>query len=171
MPMTWTPEANAKACISLPLHPYSSNALTPTHNTILFLAVLEQIKEQGVKINNAKLAEYMGPECSVRAVDHQLQKLKKQAEPSDSVAGSAAGAGDGSASASATPTKTGTKRRAVGSKTGTPRKRGKKQVDDEAANGDGVSAGTGVENGDGQGGGQAADGDAAGQAEEGDEKV
>ncbi|KAL4793698.1 hypothetical protein BDV19DRAFT_366096 [Aspergillus venezuelensis] len=148
MPMTWTPEANAKP----------------------FLAVLDQIKEQGVKINIAKLGEYMGHECSIRAVDHQFQKLEKQAETPDAASGAAAaGAGDGTASASATasatPTKTPTKRRATGSKTGIPRKRGKKQAaatddKDTAANGDTDDAGG--DNGDGQGGSQAVVGDAAG---------
>ncbi|KAL4915000.1 hypothetical protein BDW62DRAFT_204089 [Aspergillus aurantiobrunneus] len=119
MPMNWTSEANAK----------------------LFLGVLEQLKEQNVKLNYSKLAEYMGPEhaqltrlgldgaeCSHRAIDNQIIKLKKQA-----AGGSASDSQSASAPATpATPAGTPKKRRApAGSKASTPDKR-KKAVEDDA---------------------------------------
>lgn len=52
MPMNWTPEANAKVCLQ-----HLRHKLT----TQLFLGVLEQLKEQNMKLSNGKLAEYMGP--------------------------------------------------------------------------------------------------------------
>ncbi|KAL4783859.1 hypothetical protein BJX76DRAFT_357645 [Aspergillus varians] len=57
MPITWNAEANAK----------------------LFLAVLEQLKDQNVKLDYNQLAQYMGPECSKRSAESQIVKLKKLA--------------------------------------------------------------------------------------------
>lgn len=54
--MNWTPEANAKVCS---IHTLS---WTPTTNqTQLFLGVLDQLKEKNVKLDNERLATYMGP--------------------------------------------------------------------------------------------------------------
>ncbi|KAL4933247.1 uncharacterized protein BDV17DRAFT_286924 [Aspergillus undulatus] len=107
MPMTWTAKANAK----------------------LLLAIIHQIKAQSVKLNYKEMAEYIGPDCSHRAVEYQLQKLKKQASGSDDSTASATAPGAAAGGAGpATPTKPKTprKRAAAGStKTGTPAKKKK----------------------------------------------
>ncbi|KAL3480191.1 hypothetical protein BJX99DRAFT_254784 [Aspergillus californicus] len=105
MPMNWSAEANAK----------------------LFLAVLEQIKEQNVKLNMQKLAQYMGPECTNRSIDNQITKLKKMTA-TDCTAQSASGAPTSPvtpkkrAAPATLKTPTSAKRKA-GEKTPTPAKR------------------------------------------------
>ncbi|KAI9375933.1 hypothetical protein BJX61DRAFT_539389 [Aspergillus egyptiacus] len=101
MPMTWTAESNAK----------------------LFLGVLELLKHQNVKLDYGWLAEYMGPDCTKRAIDHQIQKLKKQAgarSPADESSTASA-----SAETTSTPAPTPKKRRAPGSSRSTPAKKAK----------------------------------------------
>ncbi|RAL15784.1 uncharacterized protein BO97DRAFT_475437 [Aspergillus homomorphus CBS 101889] len=56
MPIAWTAEANAK----------------------LFLGVLTQTRSQNMKLDYTALAEYMGSGCTVRAVQQQIDKLRKQ---------------------------------------------------------------------------------------------
>ncbi|KAL4746506.1 hypothetical protein BDW72DRAFT_197634 [Aspergillus terricola var. indicus] len=93
MPMSWTPEANAK----------------------LFIGVLEQIKTQSVKLDYKALAEHMGPECNTKSVQNQFTKLKKQAAEECGTAGANA-----AAIPNDTLKK---RRAAAGSKTGTPAKK------------------------------------------------
>ncbi|KKK26610.1 hypothetical protein ARAM_007560 [Aspergillus rambellii] len=90
---------------------------TVDKNVKLFLGVLEQLKAHKVKVDNAKLAEYMGPGCTARAVETQIAKLKKQAEDSSN---------GHSPSGPSTPVSTPRKRTADrGSKTNTPIKKAK----------------------------------------------
>ncbi|KAL2865172.1 uncharacterized protein BJX67DRAFT_383164 [Aspergillus lucknowensis] len=108
MPITWTPENNAK----------------------LFLAVLEQLKDHKIKLDNKKLAEYMGPDCTVRSIDNQIFKLRKQATQDPS-----SNSNDQSldASAPATPAATPKKRSSATPKKSTPakKKKAEQQVDME----------------------------------------
>ncbi|PYH42279.1 uncharacterized protein BP01DRAFT_368305 [Aspergillus saccharolyticus JOP 1030-1] len=60
MPVTWNSEANAK----------------------LFLGVLTQLRNQNVKLDYHALAGFVGSECSVRAVQQQMDRLRKQANES-----------------------------------------------------------------------------------------
>lgn len=54
--MNWTPEANAK------VRSFHTLFWTPTTNqTQLFLGVLDQLKDKNVKLDNERLAAYMGP--------------------------------------------------------------------------------------------------------------
>ncbi|CEL04863.1 hypothetical protein ASPCAL05987 [Aspergillus calidoustus] len=98
MPVNWTAEKNAK----------------------LFLGVLEQCKEQSLKLNYRRLAEYMGPDCTWKAIEGQIAKLKKNAavgqDPNEQ-----------SASAPSTPAATPRKRAAGGTpaKSGSPQKKKK----------------------------------------------
>ncbi|OJJ01803.1 hypothetical protein ASPVEDRAFT_83327 [Aspergillus versicolor CBS 583.65] len=101
MPMNWTPEANAK----------------------LFLGVLDQLKEKNVKLDNERLAAYMGPECNKKSVENQFTKLRKMVG-SDSNNKSAPGT-------PATPAGTPKKRRAPDSAKSTPSKKKKKDTKDE----------------------------------------
>ncbi|KAL4782550.1 hypothetical protein BJX76DRAFT_358815 [Aspergillus varians] len=101
MPMTWNAEANAK----------------------LLLGIMEQLKEMDVKLNYPKLAAYMGPECSNRAIDHQLLKLKKMAS-GDSKGQSTPGT-PGTPAKSTTPAGTPRKRRAPAGVKSTPSKKKK----------------------------------------------
>ncbi|KAL6233047.1 hypothetical protein BDW75DRAFT_216108 [Aspergillus navahoensis] len=95
MPMHWTAEANAK----------------------LFIGVLEQIKNQSVKLDYKALAEHMGPECNAKSIQNQFTKLKKQA---------AEECGNSGVKSSAILSDTPKKRRApAGSKVGTPDKKKK----------------------------------------------
>ncbi|PLB42641.1 uncharacterized protein BDW47DRAFT_121743 [Aspergillus candidus] len=65
MPMTWNGDTNAK----------------------LFLGVLSQLKNLKLKLDYKELSEYMGPgECSVRAVQQQIDKLRKQVEEQNGAA-------------------------------------------------------------------------------------
>ncbi|KAJ0426881.1 hypothetical protein BJY00DRAFT_306874 [Aspergillus carlsbadensis] len=103
MPMNWTPEKNAK----------------------LFLGVLEQGKEQNLKLNYKRLAEYMGPDCTWKAIENQIAKLKKNASAGPDPNGQ-------SASAPSTPAAT-PKKRGAGStpaKSGSPQKKQKAKVAD-----------------------------------------
>ncbi|KAL4733778.1 hypothetical protein BDV11DRAFT_209953 [Aspergillus similis] len=93
MPMSWTPEANAK----------------------LFVGVLEQIKTQSVKLDYKALAGHMGPECNAKSVQNQFTKLRKQAAEEFGSAGANA-----PAIPNDTPKK---RRPPTSSKTGTPAKR------------------------------------------------
>ncbi|KAL2787415.1 hypothetical protein BJX66DRAFT_341236 [Aspergillus keveii] len=99
MPMVWTAEKNAK----------------------LFLGVLEQGKEQNLKLNYRRLAEFMGPECTWKAIEGQIAKLKKNATAGQD-------ANQQSASAPSTPAAT-PKKRAAG---GTPKKSGSPQKKQKA---------------------------------------
>ncbi|KAL4870712.1 hypothetical protein BDV12DRAFT_48688 [Aspergillus spectabilis] len=89
MPMTWTPEKNAQ----------------------LLLGILDQLKDQNVKISLQKLAEYMGPDCTFKAVEGQMTKLKKQSAHTP--------ANGATTSAPSTPAATPKKRR-VNPKANTP---------------------------------------------------
>ncbi|PKY05069.1 hypothetical protein P168DRAFT_304150 [Aspergillus campestris IBT 28561] len=89
MRMTWNGDSNAK----------------------LFLGVLSQIKDHKLKLDYKELSEYMGPECSVRAVQQQIDKLRKQVEEQD-------GAANGDAATSPKPS-TPSKRK-YGKDNGTP---------------------------------------------------
>ncbi|PLN79509.1 hypothetical protein BDW42DRAFT_195099 [Aspergillus taichungensis] len=90
MPMTWNGDTNAK----------------------LFLGVLSQLKNHKLKLDYKELSDYMGPEeCSVRAVQQQIDKLKKQVEEQN-------GAADGDPATSSKPS-TPSKRKS-GKDDGTP---------------------------------------------------
>ncbi|RAH77245.1 hypothetical protein BO86DRAFT_403955 [Aspergillus japonicus CBS 114.51] len=56
MPVTWNSEANAR----------------------LFLGVLTQLKNQSIKLDYTALANSVGQGCTVRAVQQQMDKLRKQ---------------------------------------------------------------------------------------------
>ncbi|KAL5338923.1 hypothetical protein BJX70DRAFT_179830 [Aspergillus crustosus] len=111
MRMTWTPEKNAQ----------------------LLLGILDQLKQQNVKISLYKLADYMGPGCTFKAVEGQLTKLKKQAAQNHTSAAAETGTENGGASASAsasaptTPAATPKKRSKANTpaKTGSPVKKAK----------------------------------------------
>ncbi|KAL3463881.1 hypothetical protein BJX64DRAFT_286842 [Aspergillus heterothallicus] len=100
MPMNWTPEQNAK----------------------LFLGVLEQGKEQSLKLNYKRLAEYMGPDCTWKAIEGQIAKLKKQAahDPTEQ----SASAASSPSTPAATPKKRGPRSTPV--KSGSPQKKKQK---------------------------------------------
>ncbi|RDW76824.1 uncharacterized protein DSM5745_06816 [Aspergillus mulundensis] len=109
MPMTWTPEANAK----------------------LFLGVLEQLRETNVKLSYKRLAEYMGADCTPKSIDNQMQKLRKQAgagaaaataTATATAAAAAAPGADSELSAPATPS-TSAKRTATPTETPHSKKR------------------------------------------------
>ncbi|KAL2856448.1 hypothetical protein BJY01DRAFT_242783 [Aspergillus pseudoustus] len=110
MPMNWTPEKNTK----------------------LFLGVLEQAREQNLKLNHRRLAEYMGPDCTWKAIEGQIAKLKKQAsqDPNETSAStSVSGAGSAPSTPAATPKKrgaSGTPAKTGGA--GSPQKRKKKEA-------------------------------------------
>ncbi|KAI9367991.1 hypothetical protein BJX61DRAFT_546957 [Aspergillus egyptiacus] len=89
--MSWTPESNAK----------------------LLIGILQQLKDQNVKLNYQTLAEYMGPECNRKSIENQMTKLKKQAaqaqtqdqDPEKSGTGAGASEMESSATASVAPKK------------------------------------------------------------------
>ncbi|KAL3452771.1 hypothetical protein BJX65DRAFT_302676 [Aspergillus insuetus] len=99
MPITWTPEKNAK----------------------LFLGVLEQGKEQNLKLNYKRLAEFMGPDCTWKAIEGQIAKLKKNATAGHD-------SNEQAASAPSTPAATPKKHAASGTpaKSRSPQKKTKK---------------------------------------------
>lgn len=55
-------------------NPHSDLVITATANERLLLAIL---KVHEVKIDFAAVAEIMGPQCTKRAVQEQIKKLKK----------------------------------------------------------------------------------------------
>ncbi|KAL2862231.1 uncharacterized protein BJX67DRAFT_385855 [Aspergillus lucknowensis] len=83
MPMNWTAQNNAK----------------------LFLCVLDQIKRQNVKLDYQKLAEDMGPDCTLRSVQHQIVKLKDKARQGTSADGGSVPSTPAGTPATATPKK------------------------------------------------------------------
>ena len=62
----------------------------------ILLALLEEIKDQEVKIDFAKIALSLGPHCTTRAVQERIKKLKKMAATQEA---------EGPAAAPPTPTK------------------------------------------------------------------
>ncbi|KAL3461857.1 hypothetical protein BJX64DRAFT_289040 [Aspergillus heterothallicus] len=90
MPMTWTVENNTK----------------------LFLCVLDQIKKQNVKLDYQKLAEDMGPDCTLRSVQHQIIKLKDKARQGTGTDGGSVPSTPAGTPATATPKKRGAKAKA-----------------------------------------------------------
>ncbi|KAL2826600.1 hypothetical protein BDW59DRAFT_160793 [Aspergillus cavernicola] len=102
---------------------------TTEANTKLFIGILEQLKNQSMKLDYKGLAEHMGPECSVKSIQNQFTRLKKQA--AEEYAGQSSGQSAG-ASSPAAPASTPKKRGATaGSKTTTPAKKTKKKSDGE----------------------------------------
>ncbi|KAL4985953.1 hypothetical protein BDW68DRAFT_179216 [Aspergillus falconensis] len=75
----------------------------------LFLGVLNQLRDAKLKIDNEKLAEFMGPECLPGAVHNRIVRLRRMAEAGCSDGGGANGDGEeGAGSDTASP-----KRKAV----------------------------------------------------------
>ncbi|EAW08476.1 uncharacterized protein ACLA_032110 [Aspergillus clavatus NRRL 1] len=119
MPMTWSPEADAKLLIGI-------------------------LNTSNVKLDLDALAKWMGPECTVYAIQHRIRKLQEKAN-------SGSPGGD-SAPASPEKRKRGRPRKnayegAAGEETGSPKKvkqgPAKKAVENEGEHG--VSGGSGIE--------------------------
>ncbi|KAL2809438.1 hypothetical protein BJX63DRAFT_435206 [Aspergillus granulosus] len=70
MLMNWTPEKNAKP-----------SALSWRPRTR---------QKSNLKLNYKCLVEYMGPDCTQRAIEHQIAKLKKQAAQNPNIQSAAA---------------------------------------------------------------------------------
>ncbi|KAL2816993.1 hypothetical protein BDW59DRAFT_166123 [Aspergillus cavernicola] len=140
MPMNWTTEATAKASCFPRIPPPTIQKPTkqPLTHSQLFLGVLDQLKEQNIKLSYQKLAEYMGPECNRKAIDNQMVKLRKQASqgPGNDHQSTAP-----SVPSPSTPVAAPKKRRAntTPSKMVTPSKKVKQQQLDSDGDGDGDS--------------------------------
>ncbi|KAL4929233.1 uncharacterized protein BDV17DRAFT_290885 [Aspergillus undulatus] len=104
MPMIWNDQADAKLLVAI-------------------------ISTNDAKLNWSAIAEYMGPECSVSAVQHRIQRLKDNVKTKnpDLVASPEKGKGKGKGKVK--PTDNSSNAAETGSASASPRKRGRPNKD------------------------------------------